>query len=100
MSFPPLVGREVNLVKEFDVGGRIDFDHHHRTGGEYAQIRVEKVHRPPLRLEPLRGARWDKALPAAVLDFLDVRPSLNTLEAALAALAPVFRFFIGESSLG
>lgn len=37
------------------------------------------------------GARWLSALPAAVLDALPVRPSLSTFEAALAALALVFR---------
>lgn len=37
------------------------------------------------------GARCDKAEPAAIFDFLDVRPSLRTLDAALAALALVRR---------
>ena len=37
------------------------------------------------------GALCDKAEPAAVLEFLDVRPSFRTLEAALAALALVLR---------
>ena len=36
------------------------------------------------------GALCDKAEPAAVFEALDVRPSLKTLEAALAALALVF----------
>lgn len=35
------------------------------------------------------GALCDKAEPAAVFEALDVRPSLKTLEAALAALALV-----------
>ncbi len=39
----------------------------------------------------LFGALWDRALPAAVLLSLPVRPSFRTLEAADAAVLPVFR---------
>ena len=38
-------------------------------------------------------SRWDKALPAAVLDALLVRPSRRTLDAVEAAFAEVF--FLG-----
>ncbi len=43
--------------------------------------------------------RCDNALPAAVLDFWLVRPSLSTADAALAAAADVsLEFFIHLSS--
>jgi hypothetical protein len=37
------------------------------------------------------GARCDRALPAAVFDAFDVRPSRSTLEADLAAFGEVLR---------
>jgi len=37
------------------------------------------------------GAACDNALPAAVFEFLPVRPSRKTFEAAFAALPDVFR---------
>ena len=40
---------------------------------------------------PRFGARWLKALPAAVFEAFEVRPSRSTFDAALAALALVFR---------
>jgi hypothetical protein len=39
-------------------------------------------------------SRCERALPAAVFDFFDVRPSLNTLDAALAAFRLVTFFAI------
>lgn len=42
---------------------------------------------PPL---PPFGARWDRALPAAVFDAFPVRPSRSTFDAALAAAPLVF----------
>lgn len=42
-------------------------------------------------LAPRLGARWESAEPAAVFDDLLVRPSLRTLEAALAARGLVLR---------
>ena len=41
---------------------------------------------------PRLGARCESALAAAVFDALLVRPSRNTFEAALPALADVLRF--------
>lgn len=40
------------------------------------------------------GARWLSALPAAVFEAFDVRPSRSTFDAARAALAPVLRVAI------
>ena len=48
----------------------------------------------PLRLAGV----WDRALPAAVLEAFDVRPSRSTLDAALAALALVLFFAAMVSS--
>lgn len=63
-----------------------------RVGTRTVRVRVLLVRRVvATRYLPRFGARWLKALAAAVLDTFEVRPSRNTFEAALAALALVFR---------